>query len=148
MPSSPSRTLLTSRNPRQQTHLFLHHVLRFHLNRSPEPREAVLFASHYSKLIYFPHALEMLLHEVLEDEADSTAPPFPSPSPSTGAQPGMLARVIDFLDHFDECLQVVVNCARKTEVTRWELLFRVAGKPRELFEVSRASWARPLQSSR
>ncbi|GAA5857221.1 hypothetical protein-domain-containing protein, partial [Rhodotorula babjevae] len=120
------------------THLFLHHVLRVHLDRS-QSREAVLFASHYQQLVYFPHALEMLLHEVLEDEADSAAASSSSPPSALGPsapaeQGGLLARVIDFLDHFDDCLQVVVNCARKTEVTRWELLFRIAGKPRELFE--------------
>ncbi|BGP45572.1 WD40 repeat protein [Rhodotorula kratochvilovae] len=103
------------------THLFLHHILRFHLDRA-QPREAVLFASHYAPLVYFPHALEILLHDVLEDAADG------------GASTDVLERVVEFLDHFDECLQVVVNCARKTEVTRWELLFSVVGKPRELFE--------------
>jgi hypothetical protein len=105
-----------------QTHLFLHHILRFHLDRS-QLREAVLFASHYSHLIYFSHALEVLLHEVLEDEVE------------VANRHGVLPRVVEFLDHFEESLQVVVNCARKTEVTRWEFLFDVVGKPRDLFEV-------------
>lgn len=52
--------------------------------------------------------------------------------------------MIDFLDHFDECLQVVVNCARKTEQTRWEFLFDVVGKPRDLFEVCLSSLSRSL----
>ncbi|TKA57063.1 hypothetical protein B0A53_01019 [Rhodotorula sp. CCFEE 5036] len=103
------------------THLFLHHILRFHLDRS-QLREAVLFASHYSHLIYFSHALEVLLHEVLEDEVE------------VANRHGVLPRVVEFLDHFEESLQVVVNCARKTEVTRWEFLFDVVGKPRDLFE--------------
>lgn len=106
-----------------QTHLFLHHILRFHLDRS-QSREAVLFASHYSHLIYFSHALEVLLHEVLEDEVE------------VANRHGVLPRVVEFLDHFEESLQVVVNCARKTEVTRWEFLFDIVGKPRDLFEVS------------
>ncbi|GAA5979590.1 hypothetical protein JCM10908_002976 [Rhodotorula pacifica] len=103
------------------THLFLHHILRFHLDRS-QLREAVLFASQYSHLIYFSHALEVLLHDVLEDEVE------------VADRQGVLPRVVDFLDHFDESLQVVVNCARKTEVTRWEFLFEIVGKPRDLFE--------------
>ncbi|GAA6008268.1 RIC1 family protein [Rhodotorula paludigena] len=112
------------------THLFLHHILRFHLDRAQQ-REAVLLASHYSHLVYFAHALEILLHDVLEDEADSEG--------AMASTTSVLPRVIDFLDHFDECLQVVVNCARKTEVTRWEFLFSVVGKPRDLFEKCVAS---------
>ncbi|GJN88122.1 hypothetical protein Rhopal_001078-T1 [Rhodotorula paludigena] len=112
------------------THLFLHHILRFHLDRAQQ-REAVLLASHYSHLVYFAHALEILLHDVLEDEADSEG--------AIASTTSVLPRVIDFLDHFDECLQVVVNCARKTEVTRWEFLFSVVGKPRDLFEKCIAS---------
>jgi len=33
--------------------------------------EAYEFAKHYQDLGYFGHALEILLHNVLEDEADS-----------------------------------------------------------------------------
>lgn len=32
--------------------------------------ESVVFATSYQKLVYFGHALEMLLHQVLEDEAE------------------------------------------------------------------------------
>ena len=121
-----------------QTHLFIHHILRFHLTRN-QRKEAVLFASHYQNLVYFSHALEILLHGVLEDEADA-AGCSPSAKQVTNGfgeeEEGVLPRVVEFLDHFDECLQVVVNCARKTEVARWEFLFNVVGKPRDLFEVS------------
>ncbi|GAA5924449.1 RIC1 family protein [Sporobolomyces koalae] len=123
------------------THLFLHHILRFHLARN-QRKEAVLFASHYQHLVYFSHALEILLHGVLEDEADAAASAHSSSKPltnghgtgATGGEEAVLPRVVEFLDHFDECLQVVVNCARKTEVARWEFLFNVVGKPRDLFE--------------
>jgi hypothetical protein len=64
---------------------------------------------------------------------------FPSLSLSSGPavpQDAVLPIVVDFLDHFAEALQVVVNCARKTEITRWGYLFQFVGKPRDLFEVS------------
>ncbi|GAA6025117.1 hypothetical protein JCM10207_000636 [Rhodosporidiobolus poonsookiae] len=114
------------------THLFLPSILRFHLTRG-HLADAVSFASHYQHLVYFAHALEILLHGVLEDEADAAGS---SKTVSAGDEKGagVLPRVIEFLDHFDECLQVVVNCARKTEQTRWEFLFDVVGKPRDLFE--------------
>lgn len=60
----------TSSSHFYKTHLFLHHVLRYHLERG-QLREAVFFASHYQGLVYFAHALEILLHAVLEDEADA-----------------------------------------------------------------------------
>ena len=132
-----------------KTHLFLQHVLRFHLTNG-QLREAVVFASHYQHLLYFAHALEILLHTVLEDEADalsssvrqsirSNSGDFSTPG-VTGSLPiarlgAVLPLIIDFLDHFDEALQVVVNCARKTEVKRWGYLFQFVGKPRDLFEV-------------
>ncbi|SCV72828.1 BQ2448_4365 [Microbotryum intermedium] len=92
------------------THLFLHHVLRFHLARHPM-REAVLFASHYQHLVYFAHALEILLHGVLEDEADKQSNHIAS---------------IESPPH--------QNKQTKTELTRWSLLFTHAGSPRRLFE--------------
>lgn len=154
------------------TQLFLHHVLRSYLERG-QLREAVLFASFYRSLVYFAHALEILLHDVLEEEADSgfaqqltssssnsslidheKSLEFPdsrdafqvadtkkedknvlSPNGKDSNTQALLPQVIIFLDHFDESLDVVVNCARKTEVARWDYLFSIVGQPRELFEV-------------
>ena len=147
------------------THLFLHNVLRKYLEKR-QVREAVIFASFYTSLVYFSHALEILLHNVLEDEADAledqsnasymtqshsqgsivehsggspssngkliAAPLSPSSSADQGA---ILPVVVGFLDHFSEALEVVVNCARKTEVARWRYLFSIVGDPKELFEV-------------
>ncbi|EGG05324.1 uncharacterized protein MELLADRAFT_107549 [Melampsora larici-populina 98AG31] len=48
----------------------------------------------------------------------------------------VLPLVVEFLDHFQEALQVVVGCARKTDVKQWGYLFSVVGKPRNLFEKS------------
>lgn len=152
------------------THLFLPHLLRFHLSRG-QIKAAVQFASHFQDLSYFAHALEILLHGVLEQEADEGPAPSPrvvdgvewsaplsdlspmSPSFNTRVLPsddapiegepltptldgvGVLPLVVEFLDHFPQALDVVVGCARKTEVARWDFLFDVVGNPRDLFEV-------------
>ncbi len=101
------------------THLFLPKFLRFHLTAN-HLNSALAFATNYASIVYFAHALEILLHSVLEDEMDT----------GLGTLPG----VIEFLDYFPESLDVVVGCARKTEVERWSLLFDVVGRPRDLFE--------------
>ncbi|SNX83352.1 uncharacterized protein MEPE_02059 [Melanopsichium pennsylvanicum] len=173
------------------THLFLHQVLRNYLEKGLL-EEAVFFAASYQDLVYFAHALEILLHAVLEDEADAglgdalyarrgsgsvlqkersasslladvaeeedlqdgkehdqssptrngihldlprnrRRPRSPSPS-GTSTPRAILPLVIEFLDHFPEALEVVVGCARKTEVARWAYLFDVVGAPRVLFQ--------------
>ncbi|KAF9066084.1 RIC1-domain-containing protein [Rhodocollybia butyracea] len=107
------------------SHLFLHHILRSHLETS-QVKEAVIFASHYQNLVYFAHALEILLHDVVESEAEADS------TESDGQE--VLPTVVEFLDHFDAALDVVVGCARKTEMTRWRRLFDVVGNPKTLFE--------------
>ncbi|CBQ71761.1 conserved hypothetical protein [Sporisorium reilianum SRZ2] len=170
------------------THLFLHQVLRNYLEKGLI-EEAVFFAASYQDLVYFAHALEILLHAVLEDEADAglgdalyarkgsgsvlqkersasslladvaeeeqegadegTQPASPTrlrngkhlelPQSRRGsngstAPRAILPLVVEFLDHFPEALEVVVGCARKTEVARWAYLFDVVGAPRVLFQ--------------
>ena len=111
-----------------QSHLFLHHVLLYHLENG-QVREAVLFASNYQHLVYFAHALEMTLHNVVEEDAVA------QDGDDTTKREHLLSDTIEFLDHFDICLDVVVGCARKIEVTRWPRLFDVVGNPKNLFEV-------------
>ncbi len=64
------RWTLHSANRDTNTHLFLHQVLRNYLEKGLL-EEAVFFAASYQDLVYFAHALEILLHAVLEDEADA-----------------------------------------------------------------------------
>lgn len=80
----------------------------------------------YQKLPYLPHALEVLLHNVLDDEVES-------PPQSDSA---LLPTVLSFLSSFEEYLDVVVQCTRKTEVRSWDTLFSHLPPPLELFDAS------------
>jgi hypothetical protein len=113
-----------------QTHLFLHHVLSYHLRKS-QLKEAVTFAANYQSLVFFAHALEILLHTVLESETEADD----ALSPVEAQTHDLLSLTIEFIDHFESSLEVVVGCARKTEMSRWRRLFDIVGNPKELFEV-------------
>ncbi|KAF8640739.1 hypothetical protein AX17_000390 [Amanita inopinata Kibby_2008] len=116
--------------------LFIHHLLLYHLGAG-QVKEAVAFASYYKDLVFFAHALEILLHTVVESEAGPDSISDLEGSMASGAP--ILPSVIEFLDHFDVALDVVVGCARKTEMTRWKYLFSVVGSPKMLFETCLAS---------
>jgi len=110
------------------SHLFLHHILLYHLE-AQQVLEAVSFAAHYQHLVFFAHALEILLHTVVESDASVDAENEADPS-----RDAILSTTVEFLDHFDAALDVVVGCARKTEMTRWRRLFSIVGNPKVLFE--------------
>ncbi|KAI9252811.1 RIC1-domain-containing protein [Phascolomyces articulosus] len=106
-----------------KTHLFIHHILQ-HLLRQSLEEDAVVFGRAYERLIYFGHSLEILLHTVLEEETENR--PHHDP---------ILPLVIKYLDQFPHALDVIVSCARKTEVALWDHLFSVVGEPKDLFEL-------------
>lgn len=116
-----------------KSHLFLHHILLYHLELR-QVREAVQFAAHYQSLVFFAHALEILLHTVVESDASLDAE-----DETDGSRHAVLSTTVEFLDHFDAALDVVVGCARKTEMTRWRRLFSIVGNPKTLFEVDISS---------
>ncbi|KAH8663157.1 RIC1-domain-containing protein [Tricladium varicosporioides] len=108
-----------------RTHLFIPHILRFHLSRF-DSSAALHLAHQYRHLEYFAHSLEILLHNVLDEEVDT------SPSPENALLPGVLS----FLSSFPQYLDIVVQCTRKTEVRSWRTLFTYLPPPQELFEES------------
>ncbi|KAK6865517.1 RIC1-domain-containing protein [Apiospora arundinis] len=108
-----------------RTHLFLPEILRFQL-ASKNLTAALKLARAYQDLEYFAHALEILLHHVLDEEVDS------SPAPDAAVLP----RVLSLLSHFRQYHDIVVQCTRKTEVRSWRTLFAYLPPPQELFEES------------
>ncbi|WFD28827.1 WD40 repeat protein [Malassezia nana] len=118
------RTLDTvSFRVRLHTTLYIDAVLRAvltHQGIAP----AVEAAASYVSLPYFAHALERLLHAVLEEEADARPPP------AKGQR--LVARIASFLDHYACSVAVVAGAARKTEASRWSYLFACVGAPRAL----------------
>jgi hypothetical protein len=111
-------------NPR--AHLSIPSLLRHHLAQYDSP--AALHLSHsYQNLPYFNHALEVLLHNVLDDEVDN---------PPEVAELALLPGVLSFLSSFPTYLDIVAGCTRKTELRSWETLFNHLPPVLELFEES------------
>ena len=108
-----------------RSQLFLPDTLRQHLANYDHSAASSL-ALRYQHLPYFSHALEMLLHRVLDDEVDQ-------PSGFEGA---LLPSIVSFLSSFTDYLDILVQCTRKTEVRSWKTLFSNLPPPRELFEAS------------
>ncbi|CAK7210735.1 WD40 repeat protein [Sporothrix curviconia] len=108
-----------------RTHLFLPDVLRAYLGEN-KALPALRLAQQYQHLAYFAHALEVLLHQVLDEEVDSAPKP----------EAAVLPRVLSLLSSFRAYLDIVVQCTRKTEVRSWRTLFAYLPPPQELFEES------------
>ncbi|KAK4694219.1 RAB6A-GEF complex partner protein 1, partial [Lecanoromycetidae sp. Uapishka_2] len=108
-----------------RTQLFLPPIFQRQLAHYDDSAASSL-AHRYKSLPYFSHALEILLHTVLDDEVEK--PPDP--------ESALLPSVLSFLSSFSDYLDIVVQCTRKTEVRSWQTLFSHLPPPQELFERS------------
>lgn len=96
--------------------------------------KAAALATTCESLPYFSHALELMIHSVLEDEkADGMLAKRSSRSLSSclilyvGLPESLLPRVIEFIMRFPEYLEVIAHCARKTEVCASRTTSQVSG---------------------
>lgn len=131
-----------------RTQLFLPYILRRVLLHAQDTATAFALANQYQHLSYFPHALEILLHHVLDDEHDTNSRTEPDanvkspPQPLTPLTPRMpppepLPSVLSFLQVLlspTAYLSTIVSCVRKTELAVWPTLFDHLPPPLTLFE--------------
>jgi hypothetical protein len=75
--------------------------------------------------------LEILLHNALE--ADSDLPEDHKES--------ALPNILMFVKQFPRSLEIIVNCARKSEMALWRRFFYFAGDPKDLYQSALASGA-------
>jgi hypothetical protein len=105
--------------------LFVHLIIKQYLQRGLHA-QALNFSSGYQYLSYFNHALEMMLHVALEE--DNMLP--------KGSQDNTLANMVQFVFQFPRSLEIIVNCARKSEMALWGRFFSIAGDPKVLYQRS------------
>ncbi|KAL4868329.1 hypothetical protein BDV12DRAFT_103961 [Aspergillus spectabilis] len=118
-----------------RTHLLLPYFLQHSLVQGDIPA-AHSICQHFSHLSYFPHALEILLHHVLDEEVDNVARHSKLDDETPKHDP-LLPTVISFLQASlppSVYLDIVVQCTRKTELRSWRTLFAYLPPPKDLFE--------------
>ncbi|KAJ2477172.1 WD40 repeat protein [Coemansia sp. RSA 2320] len=114
--------------------LYLHNILDHMLSDGAE-QDALMYAACFEHLEFFSHAMEILLHEVLEREMDrrKSIDIDPSMSQQTAEADAVLPRVVGLLENFSAFHEIVVHCARKTEAAFWSHLFACVGGPERFF---------------
>jgi hypothetical protein len=114
--------------------LFVHLIIKQYLSRGLQA-QALNFSSTYQYLGYFNHALEMMLHVALEEAGGHKE------------KNNTLANIIQFVYQFPRSLEIIVNCARKSEMALWSRFFAVAGDPKDLYQRSVDSGAYNVATS-
>lgn len=104
-----------------RSHLFIPRILSHFLANYNEPA-ALHLTDSYRVLPYLSHALEVLLHDTLDDEVEA------EPAESR------LASLLPFLSSFPQYVDIILGCARKTEIRSWKTLFKHAPPVAELFQ--------------
>ncbi len=117
-----------------RTHLFVPYILRHQICDEGDIASALALAHQYEHLSYFAHALEILLHNVLDDEADRKQEEL-----IHGDEESLLPlpAVLSFLQTSlppEGYLSTIVQCVRKTELSSWHTLFAHLPTPVALFE--------------
>lgn len=118
-----------------RTSLFIPYILRHQICNEADVASALAVAQQFEHLSYFAHALEILLHNVLDDEADRSPPA--NEEHQVASSPSMLPTVLSFLQSAlppESYLSTIVQCVRKTELSSWHTLFAHLPTPTELFE--------------
>jgi RAB6A-GEF complex partner protein 1 len=113
-----------------RTHLFIPYLLQHHLSAERNVSAAAALAHQYEHLSYFAHALEILLHNILDREADSR---FVTSNKGDSILPAVLSLLYSSLSE-QSYLSAIVQCIRKTEVTSWPVLLAHLPPPAVLFE--------------
>ena len=107
-----------------KTDLFIHQIIH-NLLLNGLNDDAFEFASCYQDLEYFDHALEILLHTLLEESEGKK-----------GFHRGdLLVTAINLVQKFPMALQVIVNCARKSEMSLWSRFFSATEDPKTFYYV-------------
>ncbi|KAJ1983761.1 WD40 repeat protein [Dimargaris verticillata] len=109
----------------KKTQLMVHHITRYLLRDQIHYHDAQNYLGYFEPYPYFPHILELLLHIVVEDEADRCTPGDPD---------ALLPLVIQLVDTYDHhSTEVIAHCARKTEASFWPYLFTAVDGPEAFF---------------
>ena len=113
-----------------RSHLFIPDLLQYYLTEQPDSSITRMLSRQFRHLSYFPHALEVLLHNIWDLEAEQKQNQIIC---TKSLLPAVLSLLYDSLSE-SSYLSVVTQCIRKTEITNWPFLIAHLPPPTTLFE--------------